>query len=155
MPDEDIRDMIYNHASRNQMLSSKVLKSVAKRRSSHPMKTTTDPGLSKAIQETLTLNILSLESRRKLLWVMRYSSAKRQFEQNPRYLELRCVYCAQSLSHVQFFATPRTVTLQAPLSMGILQVRILEWVAMPSSRESSQPRDQTQASCIASRFLTI
>jgi len=33
------------------------------------------------------------------------------------------------------------VALQAPLSMGILQARILEWVAMPSSRESSQPRD--------------
>ena len=29
---------------------------------------------------------------------------------------------------------------QAPLSMGILQARILEWVAMPSSRGSSQPR---------------
>ena len=28
---------------------------------------------------------------------------------------------------------------QAPLSMGILQTRILEWVAMPSSRGSSQP----------------
>ena len=26
---------------------------------------------------------------------------------------------------------------------GILQVRILEWVAMPSSRASSQPRGQT------------
>ena len=32
---------------------------------------------------------------------------------------------------------------------GILQARILEWVAMPSSRESSQPRDQTQVSHIA------
>ena len=32
------------------------------------------------------------------------------------------------------FATPWTVALQAPLSMGILQARILEWVAMPSSR---------------------
>ena len=29
---------------------------------------------------------------------------------------------------------------QAPLSMGTLQARILEWVAMPSSRGSSQPR---------------
>ena len=37
---------------------------------------------------------------------------------------------------------------------GILQARILEWVAMPSSRGSSQPRDQTQVSCIASRFFT-
>ena len=34
------------------------------------------------------------------------------------------------------------------LSMGILQARILEWVAMSSSRRSSQPRDQTQVSCI-------
>ena len=31
----------------------------------------------------------------------------------------------------------------------ILKARILEWVAIPSYRESSQPRDQTQVSCIA------
>ena len=29
------------------------------------------------------------------------------------------------------------------VSMGILQARILQWVAMPSSRGSSQPRDQS------------
>ena len=40
---------------------------------------------------------------------------------------------------------PWTVAHQAPLSMGILQARILEWMAMPSSRGSSQPRDQTQS----------
>jgi len=44
-------------------------------------------------------------------------------------------------SRVQLFVTPETVPCQAPLSMGILQARILEWVAMPSSRGSSQPRD--------------
>ena len=38
---------------------------------------------------------------------------------------------------------------------GILQARILEWVAFPFSRGSSQPRDQTQVSCISGRFLTI
>ena len=38
---------------------------------------------------------------------------------------------------------------------GILQARILEWVAMPSSRESSQPRGRTQISHIAGRFLTV
>ena len=38
---------------------------------------------------------------------------------------------------------------------GILQARILEWVAMPSSRGSSQPRDRTQVSRIAGRFFTI
>ena len=44
------------------------------------------------------------------------------------------------------FATPWTVALQAPLSMGILQARILEWVPMPSSRGSSRPRDRTGVS---------
>ena len=37
---------------------------------------------------------------------------------------------------------------------GILQVRILEWVAFPFSGGSSQPRDQTQVSHIAGRFFT-
>ena len=37
---------------------------------------------------------------------------------------------------------------------GILQARILEWVAFPFSRGSSQPRDRTQVSCIADRFFT-
>ena len=31
---------------------------------------------------------------------------------------------------------------------GILQARILEWIAFPFSRVSPQPRDQTQISCI-------
>ena len=44
--------------------------------------------------------------------------------------------------------TPWTAAHQASLSMGILQARILEWVAMPSSRGSSQPRDRSQVSCI-------
>ena len=34
---------------------------------------------------------------------------------------------------------------------GILQARILEWAAMPSSRRSSQPRDPTEVSHIAGR----
>ena len=50
---------------------------------------------------------------------------------------------------------PWTAAHQASLSMGILQARILEWVAMPSSRRSSQPSDQIQVSCIAGRFFTV
>ena len=38
------------------------------------------------------------------------------------------------------FKTPWTVVHHVPLSMGILQARVLEWVAMPSSRGSSHPR---------------
>ena len=37
---------------------------------------------------------------------------------------------------------------------GILQARILEWVAFPFSRGSSQTRDRTQVSHIAGRFIT-
>ena len=36
---------------------------------------------------------------------------------------------------------------------GISQARILEWVAISLSRESTQPRNQTQVSCIAGRLL--
>ena len=37
---------------------------------------------------------------------------------------------------------------------GILQAKTLEWVAFPFSSGYSQPRDWTQVSCIAGRFLT-
>ena len=58
------------------------------------------------------------------------------------------------LSHVLLSVTPWTVGCQVPLSMGILQARILEWVAMPSSRGSSLPRDRTNVSYIAGKFFT-
>ena len=60
-------------------------------------------------------------------------------------------------SSVQLFATLWTIARQTPLSMEILQARILEWIAMPSSRGSSQPRDRTHgscSSCITGRFFT-
>ena len=38
---------------------------------------------------------------------------------------------------------------------GILQARILEWVAIPFSRGSSRPRDWTQISCSAGVFFTV
>ena len=65
------------------------------------------------------------------------------------------IVCAYLLSRVQLFATPRTIARQAPLCMGILQARIQEWVAMPSSKGSSQPRDQTQVFHTAGGFFAI
>ena len=63
-------------------------------------------------------------------------------------------WCLYVLSHIWLFATPwANLACQAPLSMGILQARILEWVAKPSSRGSSQPRDQTQVSHIEGQIL--
>ena len=37
---------------------------------------------------------------------------------------------------------------------GILQAKVLEWVAISCSKGSSQPRDKTHVSCIADRFFT-
>ena len=51
---------------------------------------------------------------------------------------LLCVF-----SCVWLFATLWTVAHQAPLPMGILHARIIEWVAMPSSGESFQARVRT------------
>ena len=61
---------------------------------------------------------------------------------------------AYSLSPVWLFATSWTAPRQAPLSMRFLQARILEWVAMLSSRGSSQSRDRTHISCTAGGFFT-
>ena len=59
--------------------------------------------------------------------------------------------------HVKLCVILLTVARQAPLSMGFSKTRILEWVAMPSSRGSSRPRDQTFSVpcvfCIAGRSL--
>ena len=55
------------------------------------------------------------------------------------------------LSHfscVGLFLTPWTVAPQALLSW-ILQAKILEWVDISSSRESSQPRDRTHISYVS------
>ena len=56
-----------------------------------------------------------------------------------------------SLNCVWLFATP----CQAPVSMEILQTAILEWVALQSSRRSSQSSDQTQVSRIIGGFFTV
>ena len=60
------------------------------------------------------------------------------------------------LSHfscVQLCVTLWTVARQDSSVHGILQARIVEGVAMLSSRGSSQPRDQTLVSCITGRFF--
>ena len=57
-------------------------------------------------------------------------------------VEPKCLHacvCAQSLSRVQPCVTPWTVAHQAPLSVGILQARIVEWVAIPPSGDLPDP----------------
>ena len=49
---------------------------------------------------------------------------------------------------------PVDCSLPGSSVQGILQARILEWVAISFSRGSSQPRNQTHVSCLADRFFT-
>ena len=50
---------------------------------------------------------------------------------------------------------PHELQPQGSSVHGIVQARILEWVAIPFSRGSSQPRDQTWVSYIVGRFFTM
>ena len=61
-------------------------------------------------------------------------------------LELSGMWKWKSLSCVQLFVIPWTT------DHGILQARILEWVAFPFSKGSSQTRDRTRVSCIVGRL---
>ena len=67
---------------------------------------------------------------------------------------------AQLLQSCQTLCNPRNWSLPGSSDHGVLQARILEWIAMPSSRESSQLRDWTRGSCgfwdscIAGGFFT-
>ena len=57
---------------------------------------------------------------------------------------------AQSLICVGLFKTLRTIAHQAPLSMGLSQARILEWVVISFYRWASQARDRIPVSCVPS-----
>jgi len=60
-------------------------------------------------------------------------------------IQMSTLHVCCHFSRVRLFATPWTVACQAPVH-GILQARILEWVALPFPRGSFWPRDWTQVS---------
>ena len=68
-----------------------------------------------------------------------------QGEQEILSLYISCVY-AKSLHLCLTLCDPIDYSPPGPSVQGILQARILEWGAMPSSRGSSQPRDRAQVS---------
>ena len=71
-------------------------------------------------------------------------------------MEILCICQSEASKWVK--VAQSCLTLCYPMDYtvhGILQARILEWVAVPFSRGSSQPRDQTQVSHIADRFFNI
>ena len=71
------------------------------------------------------------------------------------FITFKCAHVPSRFICVWSFATLWSVAHQAPLSMGILQARILEWVAMPSSRGFFQPRDGTCVSYVHTQFLVF
>ena len=54
---------------------------------------------------------------------------------------------------VQLSVTPWTVACQAPLTIGLLQTGVLDWVVIGFSRRSSRPRDQTQTPALQADSL--
>ena len=82
-----------------------------------------------------------------------YSNYTMDYPGGPTVIMCECVcLVAQSCPT---FPDPFTVACQAPHVHGISQEGLLEGVAMPSSRGSSQPRDQTHVSCIAGAFFMV
>ena len=65
-----------------------------------------------------------------------------------------CAHCAQLLQSCPALCDLMDCSLSVSSVHGILQTRILEWVAMPSSRGSSQLKDRNLVSCIAGRFFS-
>ena len=80
----------------------------------------------------------------------------RPFHMQTGQLKMACVH-AQSLHLCLTLCDPMDCSPPVSSVHGIFQARILEWVAISSSRISSQPRDTTHVSCIsciAGRFFT-
>ena len=88
---------------------------------------------------------------------------------HPKILELTCItapitlHCNHARMYAKLLQLHPTLRNQMDCSLpgsfahGILQLRILEWIAVPSSRESSQPRYGTHVSCcsgIAGGYFT-
>ena len=78
---------------------------------------------------------------------------------HPKNLELTCItapitlHCNHACMHAKLLQLHPTLCNQMDYSLpgssvhGVLQARIVEWGAIPSSRESSRPRDGTHVSC--------
>ena len=89
-----------------------------------------------------------------LFWGSLFDTAKKYFTANILFLKKINLL---KLTGSEVKVTQSCPALWDPMDYtvhGTLQARILEWVAVPYSRESSQPRDRTQVSHTAGRFFT-
>ena len=69
--------------------------------------------------------------------------------------KINCFVNSESHSVMSYSLPPMDCSPTGYSVHEILQARILEWVAIPFSRGSSQLRDRTLVSCIAGRFFTV
>ena len=90
--------------------------------------------------------------------VAKESDATEQLNNNKIYSPSHSMLCCtQSLQPHPTLCSPMDRSPPGSSVHGVLQARILEWVAMLSSRGSSQPRDRIHISCVscfAGRFFT-
>ena len=81
------------------------------------------------------------------------------FEQLHTVLHSVCInlhsHWAQSLSHICFLLLHGLYSPSGSSVHGILQARMLEWVASPFSRGSSKSKDWAWVSCITGKFFTF
>ena len=84
-----------------------------------------------------------------MLWIqINFPSFRIKKEMGTNTVEL-CQILSWALKYIFSLCYPMDYTVN-----GIFQARILEWVAFPFSRGSSQPRDLTQVSCITGGVFT-
>ena len=88
----------------------------------------------------------------KIKWVNTYEVLRTMSKKCSKYLIKMEVLVAQSCLTR---CSPTDCSLPGSSPHGILQARLLEWVIIPSSRGSSQPRDQIPVSCIVGRFFNL
>ena len=67
----------------------------------------------------------------------------------------RVVSCREVTQSCPTLCDPMDCSLPGSSLHGILQARVLEWVSISFSRESSQPKDQTWVSCIPGRCFNL
>ena len=104
---------------------------------------------SDAIQPSHPLG--TVDSLEKALMVRKIEGKRGRRQQRMRWLESLCLVTQLCPA----LCDPMYCSLPGYSVHGISQAWILEWVTMPSSRRSSQPRDQAQVSSTAGGFFTI
>ena len=108
-----------------------------------------------AIGLTKLVNTADIHSDKELFGLLpkaKYTQRERKASQH-RWMGLSILWCLWKWVKI----AQMCLTLCNPMNYtvhGILQARILEWVAVPFSRGSSQPWDQIQSPSFAGRFFT-